>query len=184
MPGETATFYIDSPYTLLTSQTTDAAGNCTLTDLVAIGQYRCVEVVKPGWTFSITNSEPYLYPDYPTSRVCTGLHSNEYFFWGQRVGGTSVKVIGGARGYVNPNRNETATIVFAPPFSGLVTIKIYNARGNLVVTKTKFAIPKIQNTVEWDARNAEGQKVASGIYTAHVSGSQLNYTIKIAVVRK
>ena len=183
LAGKTVIFYLmSSPFTVIDSQITDATGSCTITDNTYVGQTRCIKVADmPGWTF-----DPCQYSACAPYPSCSSSYSGDLSFWGKLILdiNTSIKVFGGANGYVNPNLNEVATIVVDPPNGGVVTLKIYTLRGKLVVTKTQSITPHLQNSITWDARDTDGKTVASGIYIAHVSGAGLNNpTAKIAVVK-
>lgn len=175
MAGETITFYVSAPYSLIGSQLTDAAGNFTFNDPVSEGQLRCVAVSKPGWAIATG-------PGSNTNPVCVNAGFGPVNFIAERPGVNGIKVIGGARGFVNPDRGETASIIVIPD-SRTITTKIYTSRGKLVLTKTTTATIGLQHEIVWDGRNSDGQKVSSGIYIANVKGSGLNMTGKIAIVR-
>lgn len=184
LPGETVIFYVVAPYFLISSQTTDAAGDVTFTDNVSAGQYRCIEILaKKGWTFSGTSLDrPFGFGGFNANPMCGNLFGGETFYWGDRVGVDPIKVIGGSHGYVNPGRGETAKLIIMPD-STVITTKIYTNRGKLLVTKSTTAIPGLQHEISWDGRNSDGQIVSSGIYLARITGSGLNLTAKIAIVR-
>ncbi len=65
--------------------------------------------------------------------------------------------------YPNPF-NPTTTIRFALPEDGSVSLKIYNAQGQLVRTLVSDSYQAGYHNLEWDTTNDAGLKVASGIY--------------------
>lgn len=188
LPGHTVTFYLVAPHTVLDAKTTDSAGNVSFTDNAFVGQNRCVTVAnQQGFLFNTTHEvdwPPESSFSFQGNLSCSGGFGPNFYFWGQRNPlGPKVTVYGGANGFVNPDRNETASIAFIAFISEIVTVRIYTSRGKLVATKTKAVVPLLQSEIVWDARNSEGQLVSSGIYIAKISGSGLNSTKKIAVVR-
>ena len=64
------------------------------------------------------------------------------------------------------------------PSSG--SIKIFTVNGERVAELT---IPQGLGTTEWNARNGEGQDVASGVYLYIVDGDGQRQTGKLVVVR-
>lgn len=174
--GHTVTMYLESTNEVITTQITDAAGDCTLTDNVfGSGHNRCIGIApKPGYVFSINGAMP----------VCRGgWNSVNFTYLAYRANIGSAAVVGGANGYVNPSRGETAKIIVTPGERGNLEVNIYTARGRLVVSKSRFAEVRVQNVIEWDGRNAAGQIVPSGIYTAQITGA-LTMRVKIAIVNK
>ena len=191
MPGETVRFILSSNNSVLDSQVTDAAGDCTLTDLANVGQLRCVTVVKAGWSFAgCQNDSPYA-PCLPNP-ICVTNHNNVYFYWGSRdMQGNKLRVFGGPRGFVNPNLGEKATISITPGTSGPVTVRIYTLRGKLVAFREARVanVPVSSNplfaqtAVEWNGRDADNKIVASGIYVVRVDGAGVHESTKIAIVK-
>lgn len=185
--GHAVTFYLQAPYTLLDTQVTDAAGDVTLTDNVAGGTSRCFSIaIKPNWKFvgsgGIDRPEDHDVTGVPPTMCSTAADLGNYaFYWG-RLTIPHTSVIGGVKGYVNPNLNETAKIVFQAVTGGTVTAKIYSSHGKLLVTKEKAVAAGFQHQIEWDGRNGDGKKVASGIYIAHVTGAGVDSKVKIAII--
>ncbi|OQA91651.1 MAG: Subtilase family protein [Elusimicrobia bacterium ADurb.Bin231] len=93
------------------------------------------------------------------------------------------KILGGAKGYVNPIHGEEAKIIFFSPTSGTVNIKIYTLNGQLVWEKKELVLPDQQNTVAWACRNIDGNVVASGIYLVHIKGAGMDIKKKIAILK-
>lgn len=65
--------------------------------------------------------------------------------------------------YPNPF-NPSTTIAFAVPKAGDLKLAIYNLRGQLVRTLHNGPIAAGNHKVVWDGTDADGAKVASGIY--------------------
>jgi len=94
----------------------------------------------------------------------------------------SVKIQGGEKGYVNPEKGEVAKIHFQPDGSGTVSVKIYTLRGLLVWEGSK-SVSGYQDFIEWNCRNKENDIVASGIYAVYVEGPGINTTKKVAILK-
>jgi len=65
--------------------------------------------------------------------------------------------------YPNPF-NPSTTIKFALPEAGRVTLRIYSLTGQLVRELVHGDYASGRHQVRWDARDAQGQQVASGVY--------------------
>jgi hypothetical protein len=64
-----------------------------------------------------------------------------------------------------PNPFNPATRVpFTLRATARVTLRIYDIRGALVTTLTDQPLPAGQHTVDWDGRNHDGRRLASGVY--------------------
>ena len=98
------------------------------------------------------------------------------------AGGTTV-VTGGAAGYVNPSKGESALIGVLPSQSGAVTVKIYSLAGNLVKESTVQGTAGQNTIVPWNGKNPDGEAVASGIYLIHVRGGGIDQVKKAAVIK-
>jgi len=95
---------------------------------------------------------------------------------------SDVKIQGGEKGYVNPKKGEVAKIHFQPEGSGTVNVKIYTLRGLLVWQESK-SVSEYQDYIEWDCRNKENDRVASGIYVVYVEGPGIKTTKKLAILK-
>ncbi len=93
-----------------------------------------------------------------------------------------IKVIGGENGYVNPDKNEQAKIIFNAKQSGNVKVKIYTLSGQLVKEISQDVKEGI-NTVYWNGLNKENKKVATGIYIVFINGAGIDTSSKVAVGR-
>ncbi|MCK6614653.1 MAG: T9SS type A sorting domain-containing protein [Ignavibacteriaceae bacterium] len=65
--------------------------------------------------------------------------------------------------YPNPFNPET-TIKFGIPEETVVSVKVYNLLGELVVTLHKGILKPGHHTLVWNGRNSAGQSVGGGIY--------------------
>jgi hypothetical protein len=95
------------------------------------------------------------------------------------------KIIGGANGWVEPDKGETVTIMLNPITSDKVKISIYTLSGQLVWTKDIEieSTRGVESDITWDCTNNSGEKIASGIYVAHIKGAGIDVKKKIAVIR-
>ena len=172
------------------SGASDATGCVSIVDGAHVGVERCLTGIRrPGWSFVCSGGwscigcptpHPVTYPD-----VCmTSDAGSAFVCTGDRANTSVVTVFGGAKGYVNPNAGESATIVVRPRASGRITIKISTLRGKPVATLEKDVFAGKQNNLTWDCRNSNNELVGSGIYVAHAYGANTNERVRIAVVRK
>ncbi|HAH31938.1 MAG TPA: hypothetical protein DCL44_06460 [Elusimicrobia bacterium] len=79
--------------------------------------------------------------------------------------------------------NLRASIKYGVQSAGTLSIKVYTQSGTFVKTIFEGAVPAGKGTVDWDGTNANGSKVASGIYYVKANGPGLRNVEKIAVVR-
>lgn len=93
-----------------------------------------------------------------------------------------VKIQGGEKGYVNPQKGEVAKIHFKPSAAGTVNVKIFTLRGLLVWEKSK-EVSGLQDFIEWNCRNTENIVVAAGIYIVYVEGPGIKATKKAAILK-
>ncbi|OGS19110.1 MAG: hypothetical protein A2219_01555 [Elusimicrobia bacterium RIFOXYA2_FULL_50_26] len=93
------------------------------------------------------------------------------------------RIIGGARGYVNPTKGETATIRLTPSVSGDITVKVYTAQGSLVWEATKSVVANIEDSIEWNCYNKDNSMVASGIYLVRIKGAGIDKVKKAAIIK-
>lgn len=86
--------------------------------------------------------------------------------------------------YPNPyrpsNAAQAATLVNFDNLPAGSTIKIYTIAGDLV---RSFADVDRNGSERWDAKNSDGQEVASGVYIALIDGNGDKKTVKVAVQR-
>ncbi|MFA7543911.1 MAG: FlgD immunoglobulin-like domain containing protein, partial [Candidatus Cloacimonadaceae bacterium] len=65
--------------------------------------------------------------------------------------------------YPNPFNPHT-NIALSLPQSGALSLKIYNAKGQLVKEVFSGDLPKGEHSFSWDGKDARGRDVASGVY--------------------
>ena len=84
--------------------------------------------------------------------------------------------------YPNPF-NPITRIRFALPQAGPAKLDIYNAAGQWICTLVEGDVASGYHEVMWDARNASGFNVASGIYFAVLKARDLRKTRPMTLVR-
>lgn len=84
--------------------------------------------------------------------------------------------------YPNPF-NPSTTIRFALPAAGQVSLKIYNARGQLVRTLVSGNYESGVHEIRWDARNDLGETVSSGMYFYRMQAGNFVESRKMVLLR-
>ena len=84
--------------------------------------------------------------------------------------------------YPNPFNGST-NIRYQVPQSGVVAVRVYNARGQLVQTLSEGFQDIGIYEVSWDGRDDPGVEVASGIYLCCLEAGEYRQTRKMALVR-
>jgi len=129
--------------------------------------------------FNMVNSVTAVY-----STQCSGDVSSETNIMTIRpVAPGGIQVVGGARGYINPEKGEQATIIVIPESSGPIEAGIYDMRG-MAVRRISFpGVAGRTNSIVWDGRNSAGVLVAPGVYPVIVKGQGLRAQQRIGVLR-
>jgi hypothetical protein len=86
------------------------------------------------------------------------------------------------RNYPNPF-NPSTTIAFHLPHSGATSLKVYDVRGRLVRTLINEVRQAGQHHQEWDGRNNQGQRVASGVYMYRLVFGNVVQTRKMTLLK-
>ena len=85
---------------------------------------------------------------------------------------------------VQPNPSNPATsIAFETAAAGPVQVRIYNLRGELVVTLLDGAQPAGRHQLVWRGRDDRGDEVASGVYIVVVESGGERASRRIVLVR-
>lgn len=84
--------------------------------------------------------------------------------------------------YPNPF-NPSTTIRFALPAASQVSLKIYNARGQLVRTLVSGNYESGVHEIRWDARNDLGETVSSGMYFYRMQAGNFVESRKMVLLR-
>jgi hypothetical protein len=89
-----------------------------------------------------------------------------------------VRIVGGLDGYINATANPNVTIRFRRTTAGVVTVRIYDLRGRLVVEKNKDGVAGIDDDIAWNAA-----ELPAGVYIVRVSGGGISHARKMALKR-
>jgi len=84
--------------------------------------------------------------------------------------------------YPNPF-NPTTTISFALPEAGEVSLAIYNLNGQLVKKLVAGEMNAGRHNVLWDATNARGERVASGVYLYIIKAANFTARRKLVLMK-
>jgi len=84
--------------------------------------------------------------------------------------------------YPNPF-NPTTTIGFTLPEASQTRLQIYNIRGQLVRTLVSSNLEAGYHKVEWDGKNENGVKVASGVYIYQIHAGNFVQTKKMIMMK-
>jgi hypothetical protein len=83
-----------------------------------------------------------------------------------------------------PNPFRTATAVrFRQPAPGRVTVSVVDAAGRLVRPLLDEVVAPGSRTVTWDGRDAEGSRVAAGVYFVRVRSESGSRTLRVVRLR-
>jgi hypothetical protein len=84
--------------------------------------------------------------------------------------------------FPNPFRQET-NLVFGLPVPQRVAIRVFDARGRLVITLVDEEMDVGFHPVQWDGTDSSGRSVASGVYYARLVSGGVSLTNTMALVR-
>ena len=84
--------------------------------------------------------------------------------------------------YPNPVSNST-TILFSIGQAGNVSLKIFDLDGRLITTLANEKMQAGTHEIKWNANNASGQPVPSGIYLLRIEAGDFRETKKISVIK-
>lgn len=185
LAGVEVRLYRQSDSLLISSAATNAAGNATVVDTTYVGTARCLSVTGPGsLTFTGCNIDNQTIPCLAAVH-CVNNFGASYFFWGSHPTGASLMVVGGPRGYVNPDAGERADISIAKIPAGPGHLKIFTMSGRLVYERDYALLDTVENHFYWSGVTTGGQAVGSGIYVVRLEGPFLKTApAKIAIVRR
>ena len=82
----------------------------------------------------------------------------------------------------NPCVSDTE-IMFETAGTARVSIRVYSAAGRLISTLEQRLLGPGRYSVRWDGRNADGRKVASGVYFYRMEAGDFNVTRKMILMR-
>jgi len=96
---------------------------------------------------------------------------------GAELSSGGVRIIGGPDGYINAAVNPNVTIRFRRASVGVVTVRIYDLRGRLVLEKTKDGVAGIDDDIAWNAA-----ELPAGVYIVRVKGGGVETSRRVVVV--
>ena len=79
--------------------------------------------------------------------------------------------------------NPTTNITYSLPAQQSVDLAIYDVSGRLVRNLVNQQMPAGEHTVQWDATDSQGNKVASGIYLYRLQSDDLLVTKQIVLLK-
>jgi uncharacterized protein (DUF362 family) len=94
----------------------------------------------------------------------------------------SPSAYGLSQNYPNPYNPHTQ-IAYQLPQEGLVSLKIYNIKGELVRTLIEEYKPAGYHTVTWDGKNEDGMEVSSGVYFYRMVSGDFSSTKKMVMIK-
>jgi hypothetical protein len=90
----------------------------------------------------------------------------------------------------NPAVGQKLPLQFALQEPGRVWVKIFTLNGEYVATIFDETVPEaspeapfLSDRKDWDGRNADGQRVASGVYLIHMQGPSFRQNARVAVIK-
>lgn len=97
-------------------------------------------------------------------------------------GGTA-SAVGGPKGYVNPMKGEKLTIGFKATSAGTIKTRVFDGTGRLVRELTASTDGIAGGSLQWDARDANGNLVSSGVYLIRIEGPGINITKRTVIIK-
>jgi hypothetical protein len=94
-----------------------------------------------------------------------------------------VTVLGGAKGFIEPGKDEKLYVMLCPVQNGNVEMEIHTLTGQLVWKDAAAARERSQELLSWDGRDRDGKVVAPGMYQLTIKGAGIQVQEKIAVVQ-
>lgn len=94
-----------------------------------------------------------------------------------------ITVLGGAKGFIEPAKDEKLYLMMCPIKDGQVEMEIRSLTGQAVWKKALTAKEKAQEMISWDGKDPAGKVVAPGMYQLKVKGAGIDLLEKIAVVQ-
>lgn len=79
--------------------------------------------------------------------------------------------------------NPSTTIKYQLPRAEHVSLKVYNAAGQLVRTLVEGQVDAGYHDVVWDSRNENGETVSSGVYFYRFNAGEYNNTVKMMLLK-
>ncbi len=87
-----------------------------------------------------------------------------------------------SRNFPNPF-NPNTTIAFQLPTAGIIDLKIYNTRGQLINNLYHGFLPSGNNSINWNGKNNSNIELPSGIYYYRINTPQTTATGKMLMLK-
>jgi hypothetical protein len=84
---------------------------------------------------------------------------------------------------INPLRGETAKVTYSIPQTGMVTINVFDLKGDIVDVLYRGQRSAGEYATRWDGRNRGNRVVARGVYFIKIVGPGINEIRKVLVVK-
>jgi hypothetical protein len=94
-----------------------------------------------------------------------------------------ITVLGGAKGFIEPAKDEKLYIMMCPDKDGQVEMEIRSLTGQLIWKNAVMAKEKAQELISWNSKDQAGKAVVPGMYQLKVKGAGIDLQEKIAVVQ-
>ncbi|MDD5492671.1 MAG: SBBP repeat-containing protein [bacterium] len=94
-----------------------------------------------------------------------------------------ITVLGGAKGFIEPTKDEKLYIMMNSDKGGQVETEIRSLTGQLVWKNVVMTKEKAQGLISWDGHDQNGKIVDPGMYQLSIKGTGLEVLEKIAIVR-
>lgn len=94
-----------------------------------------------------------------------------------------ITVLGGAKGFIEPAKDEKLYIMMCPKKDGKVEMEIRSLTGQIIWKDMVTAREKAQVLIRWDGKDKDGKAAPSGMYQLHIKGDGIDLLEKIAVVQ-
>jgi hypothetical protein len=84
---------------------------------------------------------------------------------------------------INPLRGETAKVTYSIPQTGMVTINVFDLKGDIVDVLYRGQRTAGEYATSWDGRNRGNRVVARGVYFIKIVGPGISEIRKVLVVK-
>jgi hypothetical protein len=84
--------------------------------------------------------------------------------------------------YPNPFNPET-TIRFSTKEAGIVSLKVYNLRGQLVRNLVSSNLPAGKHSIVWNGLDNNGNSVSSGVYLYRMDSANYSKTLRMILMK-
>ncbi|HUV08029.1 MAG TPA: FlgD immunoglobulin-like domain containing protein, partial [Spirochaetia bacterium] len=84
---------------------------------------------------------------------------------------------------INPLQGEKVTLLYSLPKSGMVTIQVFDLKGDIVDVLLRERREAGSYSTTWDGRNRGGRIVARGVYFVKVVAPEIEEIRKVLVVK-